>query len=173
MSTESVGCTSESTRSECLQEKRRIQTDDRWHYSEFCLRADVLMFTFKDFICCKSRRQDFSLLCHSDLLLILSSYLERWSHGCDEHLCKVCGADCPCHEAWLDQSDLRARGNKWWDLTQLSSIIRGKYDQTIMIKSSGLSGGCQRLSFPLPSQLAADSESLIGSPLEMPPSMAS
>lgn len=36
-----------------------------------------------------------------------SSYLVRWNHGCDENPCKVGGVDCPYHEAWLDQSDLR------------------------------------------------------------------
>lgn len=36
-----------------------------------------------------------------------SSYLVRWSHGCGEHPCKMCGEDCPYHEAWLAQSDLR------------------------------------------------------------------
>lgn len=35
-----------------------------------------------------------------------TSYLVRWSLGCDEHLCKECDVDCLDHEAWLDQSDL-------------------------------------------------------------------
>lgn len=34
-------------------------------------------------------------------------YLERWSHGCDEHPCMGCGVDCLCREALLDQSDLQ------------------------------------------------------------------
>lgn len=40
----------------------------------------------------------------------VSSYLVRWNHGCDVNPCKVCGVDCPYHEAWLDQSDLRQSG---------------------------------------------------------------
>lgn len=43
-----------------------------------------------------------TLICYAML-----SYLVRWTHGCDEHPCKVCGADCLYHEAWLAQSDLR------------------------------------------------------------------
>lgn len=53
----------------------------------------------------------FDLLCLKPLCLFLVRATEthpaRWSHGCDERLCRVCGVDCPCHEAWLDQSDLK------------------------------------------------------------------
>lgn len=45
-----------------------------------------------------------------DQLRGAASYLVRWNHGCDEHPCRVRGADCPCHEAWLDQSDLKQSG---------------------------------------------------------------
>lgn len=34
------------------------------------------------------------------------SYLVRWNRACDEHPCRVCDADCPYREAWLDQLDL-------------------------------------------------------------------